>query len=100
MKKEISIHAACAKEIRKELKSKFPTTKFSITSDSYSGGNSVRIEWEDGHTCESVENIVEKYQLGRFDGMTDSYTYDNRMSDIPQVKYVQFQRLFSENIYD
>ena len=63
MKKELSLHAACAKEIRKELKSKFSTTKFSVTSDSYSGGNSVRVRWEDGQTYKSVENIVGKFEF-------------------------------------
>lgn len=93
-----SEHAHCAKAIKAELKKLFPKTKFSVTSESYSGGDSVRISWIDGVTEERVHNIVKKYQAGSFDGMTDSYTYDNRDSNLPQAKYVHTQRHYSAKI--
>ena len=92
----MTTHAATAKAIRQELKSIFPTVKFSVTSESFSMGNAVRIGWEDGATVEQVDSIVKKYQYGSFNGMEDLYEIDNNNDDIPQVKYVQTSRNFSE----
>jgi len=91
-----SSHAAAAQQIREKLKAAFPDVKFSVTSESYSGGNSVHVEWTDGPTTSMVENISGAYQYGHFDGMTDSYDYSNSRDDIPQVKYVQERRTMSD----
>ena len=64
-----------AKNIRTELKRAFPGVKFSVRSDSYAGGNAVRISWTDGPTSEQVEKIADKYSGGSFDGMTDCYNH-------------------------
>lgn len=90
--KKLSPHAACAKAIRTELKQHFPSVKFSVTSDSFSMGNSVDISWTDGPTSEQVNAITKKYQYGSFDGMTDSYNNTNNRDDIPQAKYVHTSR--------
>lgn len=87
-----------AQAIRQELKKEFPKTKFQVTSKSYSGGNSVSIRWTDSITTEKVKEIVAKYEMGSFDGMTDSYNYDNKNPDIPQVKYVFVSREISDEI--
>jgi len=91
-----SSHAHAAQQIREKLKAAFPDVKFSVTSNSYSGGNSVHVEWTDGPTTSMVENISGAYQYGHFDGMTDSYDYSNSRDDIPQVKYVQERRTMSD----
>lgn len=91
-----SSHAHAAQQIREKLKAAFPEVKFSVTSDSYSGGNSVHVEWKDGPTTSMVEDISGAYQYGSFDGMTDCYNYTNSRDDIPQVKYVQEQRTMSD----
>lgn len=96
MKKTLSEHANCAKQIRKELKQNFPTTKFSVTSQSYSMGDNVRVEWTDGPTETEVEFLIKKYQYGHFDGMQDLYEYTNSRDDIPQVKFVMTERDYSE----
>lgn len=88
--------ALAAKAIKTELKAAFPKVKFSVTSDNFSGGNSVRISWVDGPTYDLVAAITKKYQYGHFDGMTDSYEYSNNRDDIPQAKFVQNQRTVSE----
>jgi hypothetical protein len=87
-----SSQAKAATAIKQELKKAFPNTKFSVKSDSFSGGDSVRINWIDGPTTEMVDNIVSKYQYGSFNGMIDMYEYDNSNPDIPQTKYVQTSR--------
>lgn len=91
-----SSHAAAAQAIRDELKKAFKDCKFSVTSDSFSGGNAVRISWTDGVTAGEVENIVNKYQYGHFDGMNDIYENTNSRDDIPQVKYVTASRTISD----
>jgi len=51
-----------AKRIRKKLKEKFPQTKFSVKSSSYSMGSSINISWDDGYTKKEVENLVNQFQ--------------------------------------
>ena len=96
--KELSTHARAAKMMKQELKKAFPSIKFSIRSASFSGWNSVHVEWLDGPIYDAVNAIVDKYQEGHFDGMQDMYEISNRRHDIPQVKYVQVRREVSETI--
>ena len=64
-----------AKNIRIELKRVFPSVKFAVRTSRYSGGESIRVCWTDGPTSDQVEAIINKYEAGSFDGMTDSYDY-------------------------
>lgn len=64
-----------AKNLRKLLKAAFPGAKFSVTTSKYSGGNSVRVAWTDGPTTAAVEEILDRFDGGSFNGMDDSYTY-------------------------
>jgi hypothetical protein len=64
---------AAAKNIRIELKAAFPSVKFSVKSERFSGGDSIDVRWIDGPTEEQVETIIDKYKGGSFDGMTDCY---------------------------
>lgn len=98
--KQPSSHALCAKAIRNELKKAYPNTKFSVTSESFSMGNAVRINWDNGPTVEMVDAITGKYEYGHFDGMTDSYEYSNRRNDIPQIKYVTTNRTVTNDIQE
>jgi hypothetical protein len=63
-----------AKMIRAQLKAKFPNTKFSVRTDKYSGGSSIRIRWTDGPTQDLVDAVVKSFAGSGFDGMTD-YKY-------------------------
>lgn len=94
--KTLSTAANAAKAIREELKTTFPGIKFSVTSENYSGGDSVNIKWEDGPTSDEVQTISRKYQQGQFNGMEDIYEYSNTCTDIPQSKYVFENRSMSE----
>lgn len=91
-----------AKNIRIELKRAFPDVKFSVKSDSYSGGNSIDIYWTDGPATEQVTKITNKYEQGSFDGMTDCYNYEeNLFSDVfGGSKYVMEQRRCSDEAYN
>ena len=59
-----------AKLLRKELKSNFPKTKFSVTSDH----NSIRVSYNGaggGPIWEDVDNVAHRFAGGGFDGMID-----------------------------
>lgn len=61
-----------AKLIRVALKARFPKTKFSVRSDKYAGGSSIRVGWTDGPTVALVDAVVQPFAGSGFDGMTDS----------------------------
>lgn len=91
-----STHAQAASAIRAELKIVFPDIKFSVRSESFAGGNSVEVSYQDGPPVKEVEKFVDKYQYGHFNGMEDLYEHTNDRNDIPQVKYTRVQREVSE----
>lgn len=91
-KRTLTGAALCAASIRTELKNNFPTYKFSVTSDNFSGGDSVHISWKDGPTTKQVDSIVNRYQYGHFNGMEDIYEYSNNIEGLPQAKYVSTHR--------
>lgn len=80
--------------IRKILKKEYPMVKFSVTSDNFANGNSVDVRWEDGIPSSKLESFLRQFEYGSFDGMTDSYNYDNH-KEHPQAKYVMSQRSLS-----
>lgn len=81
-----------AKEIRKILKKQVPGVKFSVTSDSFVGGDAVDIRWEDAVPESLVENLVEKFEYHSFDAMHDIAETKNEDFDGPQAKYIQYHR--------
>lgn len=87
-----------AKNVRIELKRSFPGTKFSVTTDRFSMGDALRVEWTDGPTVAEVETITGKYSAGSFDGMEDLYTYSHDVwNDLfGDAKYVTETRNQSE----
>lgn len=60
-----------AKVIRKELKKRWPEAKFSVRTDKYAGGASIRIEYTDGPALEDVERFGNRFEGAGFDGMVD-----------------------------
>jgi len=87
-----------AKNIRIELSRQWPGIKFSVKSDRFAGGNSISVSWHDGPTSKQVDEIIDKYQHGSFDGMTDSYNYDSSTwcQAFGSAKYVSSQRTESK----
>jgi hypothetical protein len=57
--------------VRAALKKKFPGVKFSVRSETYAGGASIRVGWTDGPTNPMVEAIAKQYAGGDFDGSID-----------------------------
>jgi hypothetical protein len=64
--------------LRQVLKKAFPGVKFSIVTNRGSMVSSVRVTWTDGPTRKQVDALAGPFEMGRFDGMTDSYDYDKR----------------------
>jgi hypothetical protein len=62
--------------IRGILKKAFPGVKFSVVTERGSMVSSVSVRWIDGPVVKAVEALVEPFEEGRFDGMTDSYDYN------------------------
>ena len=91
-KRPLTQAAQASKQIKKMLSDKYPNIKFKVTSENYAGGNSVDISWNLGMIDSEIEKLVNQYQYGHFDGMTDSYEYSNTRKDLPQSKFVFAQR--------
>ena len=94
-----SNHAAAAAMIRAELKRR--GFKCSVTSESYSMGNSVRVRIVGDlmpATVKAINAYCDQFQYGHFDGMIDCYEYSNRRDDLPQSKYVHVEIEYSEAI--
>ena len=58
----------------------FPELQFRVKSDIYSGGSAAYIYWDerpgqDFH--KKVDELATRFQYRSFNGMDDSYTYDN-----------------------
>ena len=60
-----------ARNMRAELKRAFPGVRFSVRRDR----GSIRVGWTDGPTAAAVEAIADRFEHGKFDGMTDCYNY-------------------------
>lgn len=67
--------AETAKELRKALKAEFPGVKFSVRSDSYAGGASIRVRWTDGPREQLVKRVCARFEGASFDGMIDLKSY-------------------------
>lgn len=93
-----SSHSNCAAAIREELKKLYPLHKFSVRSESFAGGDAVRVSWTDGLTVPQVDEVIKKYQYGSFNGMEDIYEYSNENDNLPQSKFVSSSRTISDEL--
>jgi len=63
--------AEVAALLRKALKAKFPSCKFSVRTARYAGGSSVDVGWIDGPTWKEVKEITDGFNSQAFDPMID-----------------------------
>lgn len=66
--------AETAKHVRAALKQAFPGAQFSVRTDTYSLGASIRVRWTDGPTSSAVAAVVNRFQGSDFDALTDMST--------------------------
>lgn len=95
----LSNQAQVAKIIRKELGISFPKIKFTVRSSGFSGGNDVNIDYTNGIPAKEIEKIVNKYESGTFDGMTDCYNYDYNKTGVTS-KYIFVNRHISDDVWE
>lgn len=67
-----SRNSLASANIRKLLKARYPGVKFSVRKEGYTA---IRIKWTDGPTVNAVDELAQRFKLGDFDGMTDSYSF-------------------------
>lgn len=89
---------AATKNIKIELGLAFPGVKFSIKSRRFSMGDAIDVSWIDGPTGAQVDEIIDRYSAGSFNGMDDSYTYsrDFWIKAFGDAKYVHSRRDMSD----
>lgn len=92
--------AFAAANMRKQLKRAFPGVKFSVRSESFSGGDAIRVSWTNGPTKTQVEEITDRYEKGRFDSQEEIYNYRNSpFTDLfGGAKYVSCSREIETDI--
>lgn len=56
-----------SRNLKAVLKHEFPGVKFSVTSDTFSGGDSATVKWVDGPAYATVDAIVDAFQINRHD---------------------------------
>jgi len=69
----------------------FKDVKFSVVRDGYS---CVRISWHDGPTQEIINNLLDKFEAGHFDGMIDCYEFKTGEARIFGDLFGNIQYLF------
>ena len=89
---------AAAKNLRTQLRARWPGVKFRVTTERYSGGDSLRVRWTDGPAVSLVDAIADRYQAGHFDGQTDCYDYSDSAwtRAFGDAKYVFTSRDYSD----
>ncbi|MBX3603223.1 MAG: hypothetical protein KF863_21590 [Rubrivivax sp.] len=88
-----------AKNMRIELARAFPGVKFSVRSRRFSGGDAIDVSWVDGPTSQQVDEIIDRYSAGSFNGMEDIYEYRGDRAWVAafgDAKYVNSQRSSSD----
>lgn len=72
--------AQTAKNVRALLKSTWPGVTFRVRSESFAGGTSIHVNWmawDPQHPkAKEVDALCNLFSYGSFDGMTDSYSYN------------------------
>lgn len=89
---------AASKNMKVELGLAFPGVKFSIKTRRFSGGDAIDVSWIDGPTSKQVDEIIDRYSAGSFDGMTDCYNYGRNawIEAFGDAKYVHSRRDMSD----
>jgi len=81
-KKPLSDAAQAAKEVKAHLSKAFPNVLFSCRSESFSGGDAVRIEWNFGPTKEQVKTISDRYQDTYYNAQEDLQEYRDKVHEV------------------
>lgn len=86
--------SATAKRIRLALKEAFPdlgARHFKVTSDTFSGGSSVSVHYEDYPTVKEVNDVTQRFKSNSYDGMNDMeehHGYDELGFNVSGAGYI------------
>jgi hypothetical protein len=106
-KQEGRDYARASANLKLELRSTWPQVAFSVTSESHTGGSSIRIRWVNGPTDAQVDEIAKKYQYTYYtenDILSDGTSYKNDAMHkavdqwLGSAKYVSCARSVSEDV--
>ncbi|GAF85098.1 unnamed protein product, partial [marine sediment metagenome] len=93
-----------AKIIRTILKESFPKVKFSVRSDSYSGGSSIDVSWLDGPNKNQVDSVLSMLSGSYFDSMIDYKGLREHVMNGERVSFsadfIFCERSFSSELID
>lgn len=91
-----------SRNLREILKREFHGTKFTVRSDSYSGGDSVRVKYEDGPAYKKVNGIVSMFQENHADITGDYWDYDPNAfnCEFGGFSYAHCERDISNGVID
>lgn len=64
--RQISGVAKDARSLKQELKRLFPSSRFSVVSDTFSGGESIDVRWNDGPSYDMVKRIADSFSHSEF----------------------------------
>lgn len=102
-----SSYARGAANLKMQLGMAFPGVQFSVTSESYSMGCSIRVHWTDGPAEAQVNEFAKRYQysyMSESDWYTDGRSYkdwDNEFRTwMGDAKHVSVQRSLSQLLID
>mgnify|MGYP006448000435 CR=1 FL=1 len=79
--------AETAKLVRRALRESFPGVRFSVRSDTYSGGASIHVTWTDGPTAARVEPVAKTFAGAGFDGQQDMKVFKRHTLDGEAVHF-------------
>ena len=79
--------AETAKRLRKALHTAFPAVKFTVRSDTYSGGASIDVKWTDGPTAKQVQAISQRFEGATLDAITG---YKHPQTHIVDGQVIQY----------
>lgn len=68
--------------LKDAFKKAFPSVRFSVRSDNYAGGSSVRVTWTDGPSEAEVTLVTRLFEGADFDGMQDLKTYKRHTVEV------------------
>lgn len=78
-----------AQEIKKELKSLYPSIKFSVVQPD---GLAVRIRYDFGVPIKEIQSVCAKYEMGYYSSEQECYVFNNINKEIQQVEYIFVER--------
>ena len=64
-----------SRNLRAVLAHEFPGVKFRVSTETYSGGSSATVSYENGPAYSKVEKLVDEFQTSRNEPMTDYWDY-------------------------